>query len=370
MPEPPADRFRRADALFDAALDLPGAEQDAFIERLCAGDPELGREVRRLMAAYRSSSGFLDAPAVELAAPLLQEERTAHPASARLRAPRLVGPFRVIREIGGTGAARLAGDVRLSERDVGVSERDVYLAERDDGSGERVTLTLIRGGDGEAFVARFVEQRRVLAGLEHPDIARVKDGGVLPDGTPWWAAEYVEGEPLDRYCDARALPLARRLELFDALCDVVAYAHRRLLVHGGLEPSRILVTAGARLKLLDLGVADLLGLLDALHAEPRAPTTGSPPLPPRGPEYAAPEQLRGESATPATDVYALGVLLHVLLTGRRRSDERGPAPADLEAVVLQAMRSEPSRRYPTVAALREDVRRHLARRGRGMRNES
>ena len=374
-----AEQFRRADAVFDAALDLPADQRDAYVDRACGDDAELRRAVRRLLDAHRSSGGFLDAPAVELAAPLFRHADLA-PRSATL-APDRVGPFRIVREIGHGGMGT------------------VYLGERDDGQfAQRVAIKLIR--ESPALIARFLEERRILALLEHPRIARLVDGGLTGGGMPWFAMEYVEGQPIDQYCDAQRVPLTRRLELFDAVCDAVQYAHQHLVVHRDLKPSNILVTADGQLKLLDFGIAKLV------DPEAAPDASGQTAWRAMTPEYAAPEQVRGQPVSTATDVYALGVLLYVLLTGRRPYEVRDRTPGeaeriicdidpprpsavvllpdatleqradrararsttpeqlvralrdDLDVIVMQALRKDPARRYPSASALREDLARY------------
>lgn len=382
MSDPGAERFSEVDALFDAALDAPPEGRRALVEQATADDADLRDAVLRLLAAHDDSDAFLAEGAVEVASPLLPDEwlASALPAS--------IGPFRIVREIGRGGMGT------------------VFLGERSDGEfDQRVAVKLLRalGGD-PSLVRHFRQERRILARLEHPCIARLLDGGVAPDGTPWFAMEYVEGERLDRWCDHRSLPLSRRVDLFGAMCDVVQYAHQQLVVHRDLKPSNVLVTAGGAIKLLDFGIAKLLDADDMSEtARERAPLTATRSM---TPQYAAPEQVRGGAITAATDVYALGVLLYELLTGRRpyevhgrtaaeierivcevdpispsatfaapagsedddrlqRARARGASPAmlrrtlrgDLDAMVMQALRKEPERRYASAAALLDDVQR-------------
>ena len=387
MSESPKERFREVDAIFDAALDVGRGERAAFVDRASAGDPTLRAAVMRLLDAHDASDGFLREAAVDVAMPLLPDAWLA------AAAPDAIGPFRIVREIGRGGMGT------------------VFLAERADGEFEqRVALKLLRnlGGDTD-LVRRFREERRILARLEHPRLARLLDGGVAGDGTPWFTMEYVEGERLDTWCDAHALTVDGRLALFGAICEVVQYAHQQLVVHRDLKPSNVLVTADGAVKLLDFGIAKLLeagettGASD--HAAPHATTMAMTP------QYAAPEQVRGEAVSAATDVYALGVLLYELLTGRRPYEVRGrtaaeierivcerepPRPSstfdppargapddrierarargttplglrralrgDLDAIILQALRKEPERRYPSAAALLEDLMRLAERR--------
>jgi serine/threonine-protein kinase len=272
----------------------------------------------------------------------------------------------------------------------------VYVAERaDDQYRKRVALKLIRRGlDEPHLVRRFLEERQILASLDHPNIARLLDGGVSDEGLPWFAMEYVEGLPIDRYCDAHRLPIDRRLRLFIDVCEAVQYAHRNLVVHRDLKPSNVLVTEAGEVKLLDFGIARLLEGGEAMGLT----QTG---LRLMTPEYASPEQVRGERVSTASDVYALGVLLYELLTGHRphRSAGRNPheiersiieeepeSPSsmihgreaataearsttperlrrclrgDLDTIVLTAMQKGPERRFGTAEQMGADIRRHL-----------
>ena len=352
------ERFRQADAVFDAALDLPPDERSVFVTEACAGDAPLRARVLALLGALDRSDGFLQSPAAQLAAVLLDDPP---PPSA---APERAGPFRIVRELGHGG--------------MGV----VYLAERDGEFAQRVALKFVRHlGAGQAVRRRFLEERRILALLEHPRIAHLIDGGLTADGVPYFAMELVEGEPIDVYCDRRALSLDQRLDLFIDVCDAVQYAHEHLVIHRDLKPSNILVRRDGQLKLLDFGIAKLL---DPLHAEEGDATqTGVIAL---TPEYAAPEQVRGQPVSTATDTYALGVLLYLLLAGRRPYDVRGrtaaeverivcevapPRPStvapeklrrrlrgDLDLIVMQALHKDPTRRYSAASALRDDLRRY------------
>jgi serine/threonine protein kinase len=372
-----AERFREVDRLFDAALDLEPGERAAFLSRASGGDASLVAEVLRLLDASVRSAEFLESPVVELAPELLVDPVEAP-------APERVGPFRILRELGHGG--------------MGV----VYLAEREDAQlRQRVALKLVRhAGGGEAVVRRFMEERRILALLEHPGIARLIDGGLAADGRPYFAMELVEGEPIDAWCDARRLTVEDRLTRFAAVCDAVRYAHEHFVIHRDLKPSNILVRDDGQLKLLDFGIAKLL---DPLRGEDDRLETRTGVLA-LTPEYAAPEQVRGGAATTATDTYALGVLLYELLTGRRPYEVRGRTPGeierivgeveplrpsatlgapgkadedaaragargttpdrlerrlrgDLDLIVMKALRKDPERRYPSAAALRDDLER-------------
>jgi eukaryotic-like serine/threonine-protein kinase len=263
------------------------------------------------------------------------------------------GPYRVVEVIGRGGMGTVYRAVR---------EDDVYE--------KGVALKLVkRGMDTDFVLRRFRAERRILAQLDHPHIARLLDGGSTPDGRPYFVMEFVDGVPLDRYADEHALDVRTRLELFLAVCEAVQHAHQRLIVHRDLKPGNVLVTAEGRPKLLDFGIAKLL--------DPEATTDGTVSVAQMmTPEYASPEQQAGGRITTATDVYALGVVLYELMTGRRPSDTpatdpgspsvagRDDPPArilarELDNVVRMAMRPEPSRRYASVEQLAEDVRRYL-----------
>jgi len=358
------DRLREIDRLFDAALDQPPTLRKELLDHACADDAELRGEVERLLEAHHAAAGFLELPAAGFAAPLL--DRAARLSAASV--PARIGPFHVIREIGHGGMGT------------------VFLAERADGQFEqRVALKLIRQRGIIDLVPRFLEERRILALLEHPRIARLVDGGVTDDGTPWFAMEYVDGEPIDRYCVTHSLSTAERLELVAAVCDAVQYAHQHFIVHRDLKPSNILVTSDGRPKLLDFGVAKLVG--PVAHGDDGATTR--PLLSAMTPEYAAPEQVRGEAASASTDVYSLGVLLYVLLTGQHPYHVRDRSPAemeriicevdparpsvrvadrrlaraitgDLDSIVLRALAKERDARYASAQELAEDLRRHLS----------
>ncbi len=357
------ERWRRLEALLDGALNVPEAERDAFLRAACADEPSLADEARAILLAGERPDALLDTPAVRFGAALLEHgEAPGH-------IPERVGPYRIERLIGEGGMGT------------------VYLAHRDDGEFDQlVALKLVRRGlhlDAR-IVRRFRDERQFLAALSHPGIARLLDGGLTADNLPYFAMEYVEGLPITRYCDGRSLSLEERLELFTCVCDAVAHAHGKQIVHRDIKPSNILVTEDGEPHLLDFGIAKLL---DA--------TPGSTELTRRSerlltPEYASPEQIRGEPVVMASDVYALGVLLYELLTGRRPFSRAGRTPheleravldeeptrpseavprdplrrrlrGDLDAIVLTAMSKEPVRRYPSAAELGADVTRYLRR---------
>lgn len=372
--------WRQVFDVLDQALDLPTEGREPFVRRACGDNTALAAEVARLLVQADSAS-VLDTPAAEFAAPFLRDlsfgaDETA--SGAR------IGAYRILRELGHGGMGT------------------VYLAERaDEQYHKTVALKLLRGWNAESdrSVRRFLEERQMLASLEHPDIARLLDGGVTADGLPWFVMEYVEGIPIDRYCDTRSLSIDERLELFCRVCAAVQHAHRNLIVHRDLKPANVLVTPAGGVKLLDFGIAKMLGSDGASNARTATVERLMTPL------YASPEQVRGDAISTATDVYALGVLLTELLTGRdpyrlttrepldivRAILEREPQPpsaavllgdhvadrarargsvvarlvrrlrGDLDTIVLTALQKDAGRRYGTAEQLEADVRRHLAR---------
>lgn len=359
------EQFQRADAIFDAALDLHAAERASYVEQACGSNTELLATVRRLLTAHEASAQFLDRPASEQSAALLHSMMRESP--DWLPCPLRFGPFRIHHEIGRGGMGT------------------VYLAERDDGQfKQRVAIKVASAGlSAEHTVQRFLRERRILAALEHPHIARLIDGGVTSEGMPWFAMEFIEGQPITRYCAERRLTLHARLRLFRDVCAAVEYAHSAGVVHRDVKPGNVLVANDGTLKLVDFGIARLL---EPEETGPDAAVTRTAHAL-LTPEYAAPEQLRGEPVTAASDIYALGVLLYELLTGDRPHRLQGQSPGamerivcevdpaqpsvaarrnngewrllrgDLDTVVMKALQKQPERRYASVAALLEDLDR-------------
>jgi len=388
------DRMRRVETVLDAVLAREPTEWPALLDKACSGDTALRKEVEDLLARLDTASRFLDSPPGAVAAAFVAETRESESRRASDSfIGRRVGPYRIERELGRGGMSR------------------VFLAERADGEFEQqVALKFLRPGlDSELDLARLRAERQILATLNHPNIARLFDGGLTEEGLPYLVMEYIDGQPLDRYCEERRLSIRQRLDLFRAVAEATEYAHRNLVVHRDLKPSNILVTNTGTVKLLDFGLAKLL--------QSNSPTTATPTT--RAghgwmtPEYAAPEQIRGTGVNTVTDVYQLGVVLYELLAGRLPFSDRGslfelqtailgedPAPpsaaalrareavspndsgdgrepgdvararsrairGDLDAIVMKALHKEPDRRYPSAAALREDIDRH--RDGRAVR---
>ncbi len=361
-------RWQRLATIFDEVIEATDDARAALLDRLCAGDMEVRREVEALIIADAAANRF-DRD-VDAARNLVAADWACSDDSESTHAGERIGPWRVLHEVGRGG--------------MGV----VLLAERADGQFEkRAALKLIkRGMDSDAVLARFLRERQILAHLEHPHIARLLDGGLAADGRPYFAMEHVDGQPLLRYCTVRSIKLEDRISLFLDICAAVQFAHGRLIVHRDLKPSNVLVTAGGSVKLLDFGIAKLLG--DDTGGNTQTGDLRDRPL---TPAYAAPEQLCGEPVTTAADIYALGAILFELLTGQRARDLSesptpedicklleitspplpskctaidAPVPArrlrgDLDTIVLTALKREPERRYPTVDALAADLRRYL-----------
>ena len=353
------ERWERLETLFHAMLALPADARAAALAEACGGDRELHAEVSRLLDADAHASAFVSGAEAGLG----RVAATVMPPDTQ------IGAYRIVRELGRGGMGR------------------VFLAERADAQFQmRVAIKLIqRWMDSDAVLQRFRHERQILAGLDHPNIARLLDGGTTADGVPYFVMEYVDGVPIDQYCRDHKLTIDARLELFRQVCAAVSYAHQHLVVHRDIKPSNILVTADGTPKLLDFGIARLLeGGDGALVTEAG--------LQAMTPQYASPEQLRGARVTTVSDVYALGVLLYELLAGERPYDVTGrtteeirdviansppmkPSAAaerrgdgatarrlrgDLDTIVVTAMRQDPAERYGSVALLSEDVRRHLA----------
>jgi eukaryotic-like serine/threonine-protein kinase len=366
-------RDDRIDELFEQALLRPPGERSVWLSAACGNDAALREEVAELLEAHALDRGILDRP-------------PPRPAGSGA-ADRRIGAYRVVRELGRGG--------------MGV----VYLAERDDGQFQRrVAVKLLRASpDAEELHRRFVAERQILASLVHPHIAQLLDGGVTDGRLPYLVMEYVEGMPITDYCDRQRLTLNERLRLFMDVCSAVHHAHQNLVIHRDLKPSNIMVTEEGRVKLLDFGIAKLLNPGMSAVAVPVTRMD----LRIMTPEYASPEQVRGDPLSTASDVYALGVVLYELLAGRRpyrlastapaeltrvvcETDPEAPSLAvaraepdapslaavserrhtsperlrsqlrgDLDAIIAMALRKEPGRRYASAALLAQDVGRHL-----------
>jgi serine/threonine-protein kinase len=346
--EPSAERFRRADAVFDAALDLPPGARAAFVEQRCAGDAELSAEVHRLLRAHERSDGFLSAPAAAVAAPLLAASPgTDAPFTTTSAAPDRIGPYRIEREIGRGG--------------MGV----VYLAERDDPTfRQRVALKVLRAGtDGtsagnQAHVGRFLAERQLLVSLEHPHIARLFDGGVTADGLPYYTMAYCEGGSLaERLRTQGAMPLDEALRIGGELAAALGAAHARGVVHRDVKPANVLFDASGSVRLADFGIAKLLGGDLTRTGE----VLGTP-------AYLAPEQVVGEPADHRADLWALGVTLYEMLVGRRPFD--GPSYAAVLHAIVSTVPERPRAHMPGIPPAIDALVMRLLEKDAAMRPQS
>lgn len=356
--------WTRVTALVGAALERQAFDRDAWLVVACAGDEALYREAASLLAAHSAADaeGFLHLAALARDGAAESITATARE-SVGLASGRRVGSYEIVRELGHGG--------------MGV----VYLAARvDEAFDKLVAIKVLRRLATDWAQQRFEEERRILATLDHPNIARLLDGGTTADGLSYFVMEYVDGVPLDVYCRGRALPLFERLRLVREVCAAVGYAHRRLVIHRDIKCRNVLVSPDGIPKLLDFGIARLVGEPGAeghTLAGQRAFTV----------ENASPEQIRGEPMAVTSDVYALGVLLYQLLTGQRPCghaatsdtslmraicDDPPMRPSvaaasgtgfvvsqELEWILLKALRKEPERRYESVDHLDADLARWL-----------
>lgn len=379
-----SDSWPRIESIFAQALSLPSNKRADFLEEACLDDPELRREVESLLASWQKSGDFLENPVTPDGVALLEQQA----GSAWIG--RQIGPYRILRELGRGGMGA------------------VYLGERsDEAFRKQVAIKLLRPtASDDHLVERFQTERQILASLEHPNIARLLDGGSTPEGIPFLVMEYMEGIPIDRYCDEHSLPLVERLHLFLQVCEAVQFAHQNLIVHRDLKPGNILVTSGGAPKLLDFGIAKLLASPGTSPIQSQTTLAGLLFL---TPDYSSPEQARGELVNTATDIYSLGVLLYRLLSGRPpyRLESSNPAEivriiseaepekpsvavlkalpgktpeglqepgavkndakrrqsrqlqGDLDNIILKAMQKDPGRRYSSVEQFAADIRRHL-----------
>ncbi len=391
------DRWAQVRQIFDGALERPVRDRAAYLRAVCPYDPDLRKEVETLLASHDQSENFLATPAAQLnhifptggifpsgEIPIGQREDFA--TGYRL------GPYVLERQIGRGGMGA------------------VWLATRHDHEyRKKVAIKMVKPGmDSQEILRRFRTERQVLANLEHPNIARLIDGGSTPEGLPYLVMEYVEGKPIDQYCERGKRSITERLQLFRAVCSAVQFAHQNLVVHRDIKTGNILVTADGIPKLLDFGIAKVLrldtGTFDLNQTRPG--------MRPMTIDYASPEQVMGEPITTASDVYSLGVLLYRLLTGKMPygadvrtreamqaaicqkeplrpssvilTDEKSTVPdatqkmeaidesrdkarkrlrrkltGDLDSIILMALRKEPSRRYASAEQFSEDIGRYL-----------
>jgi serine/threonine protein kinase/tetratricopeptide (TPR) repeat protein len=387
------ERWQEIKVVLDQALELKPGDRVAFLDRSCAGDSSLRQEVEVLLAAEENVGteflnelrGFGTMTAAGL------DESAAQTAETWIG--RRIGSYKIVEQIGAGGMG------------------EVYRASRADHQYQKqVALKVVRRGQDLGFVvSRFKNERQILASLDHPNIARLHDGGTTEEGAPYFVMELIDGQPIDQYCDHQRLAITERLKLFLQVCSAVQYAHQRLIIHRDIKPSNVLVTSDSVPKLLDFGIAKILDA-DAVPGRFEPTLTAFRIL---TPGYASPEQVKGEPITTASDVYSLGVVLYELLTGRspysggnrtpqelaravcefeperpstavrwttaeskQGSTQKTQAPTDsahdvspaklskrlsgdLDNIVLMALRKEPLRRYASVEQFGEDIRRHL-----------
>ena len=399
-----AERWRTATGIFHAALERPPGRRPSFLAEACRDDRSLRADVEALLAcATRADVAedplavdptralFLDGPALDTATQTRYGSVAAGPATPM--EGRRFGAYRILRELGSGGMG------------------SVYLADRaDEVFHQRVAIKIVRPGFADAEITgRFRQEREILAALNHPAIARLIDGGSTDEGVPYLVMEYVDGQSIDTWCDQHKADVTRRLELFRVVCSGVQHAHDHLVLHRDLKPANIFVTGEGGVKLLDFGIAKLLGR----GAFPGTSANTGTHMRVMTPRYASPEQVRGEPLSVTSDVYALGVVLYELLTGHWPyrtesrvlhevaraiceeeavvpsivveqvarydttsahpltpegiSEVREGAPAtlrrrlagDLDKILLKALAKDPIRRYRSVHQFSEDVRRHL-----------
>lgn len=382
------EEWHKIKPILEKALELAPPARAGYLDFACAGQPSMRTELDSLLQSHDGDRAFLESPpAVDV------EDLTIAVAPLKFTGRRL-GPYELLAQIGEGGMG------------------EVYRAGRADGMFDKqVAIKLVRSGlSTDFFVERFRNERQILASLEHPNIARLLDGGVTDDGLPYVVLEFVSGMPIDDFCARHDLPIADRLNLFRTVCSAVQYAHQNLVVHRDLKPGNILVTEDRVPKLLDFGIAKILEAEREGTGADRTLTV----MRIMTPDFASPEQVRGDPITTASDVYSLGVILYLLLTGRRPYHTSSAAPheiikaicdtdpekpstvvtrpensknplkansagkakessapdskreklrrtlsGDLDTIVLKALRKEPARRYATVEQFSEDIRRHL-----------
>jgi serine/threonine protein kinase len=379
--------YQRVMQILGEAIARAPAEREAWLNSACAGDESLHKQVLKLIAHEKTAPDFMEESPFENAVWREREERSLIGSQ--------IGAYKIVEEIGRGGMGA------------------VYLAQRADKEFESLVSVKIikRGMDTDYILHSFRKERQILAYLNHPNIARLLDGGTSEDGRPYFIMEYIKGQSIKRYCDEKKLTIEERLKLFLKVCSAAQYAHQNLIVHRDLKPSNILVTEDGMPKLLDFGVAKLLSSDNSNQEQTAANARAMTP------EYASPEQIRGEPVTTASDIYSLGVILYELLTGRRPYSFEGRSQAevaqliskqepekpstvithaqaktgtddiekgqtlpeqiglarrstpaelsrrlrgDLDNIILMAMRKESARRYASIEQFSEDIERHLS----------
>jgi eukaryotic-like serine/threonine-protein kinase len=319
------ERWQNIERLYHATLECEESQRADFLTRACCGDEVLRREVESLVSYGIRSERFIEGSALESVAPALagDEGLELDPGSDERRMiGKRIAQYRIVERLGRGGMG------------------EVYRAVRaDDQFQKQVAIKLVHAGEASGFVVgRFKNERQILASLDHPNIARLLDGGATDEGVPYFVMELVEGQPIDKYCDSRKLGIPARLQLFQQVCSALQYSHRRQIIHRDIKPANILVTSEGALKLLDFGIAKILD---------SGTLTGAPgPIQTRfrafTPEYASPEQIKAEPISTASDVYSLGVLLYELLTGHRPYRFKTHTPSEIERVICEEEPLKPS----------------------------
>jgi eukaryotic-like serine/threonine-protein kinase len=345
------ERFSKIRTLFDRALELPENERESFLRQACQNQEDVLNEVLELLRAHNPEKHFLSRP--------IAISATAFESSPLAPSPR-IGPYKLERLLGRGGM----GEVWQAVRDDGTFSKTVAI---------KIMLIHL---DNERLIERFLQERQLLASLDHPNIARILDGGRLEDGRPYTVMEYVEGLPIDRYCDERRVDLGGRISLFIQVCNSVEYLHKNGVIHRDLKPGNILVSTSGSVRLLDFGIARITGVRKAANLTAPQDLMLTP-------GYASPEQLAGEPCTDASDVFSLGIILYQLLTGRLPSIVAPKAPStatqyefqqipgetqiprkqlegDLDFIVLKSMEHNLALRYGSAQALAEELRRFLS----------
>lgn len=362
-----AARWERVKDVFSAAVELKAGERAAFLDQECGSDADLRTEVESLLQAHEQTDDFIERPAAQQALGL-----NFDPPAAATWIGRRVGAYRIVAEIGRGGMSEVFRGIRADDE----YDKDVAIK------------VLLPGYATRLLVERFKAEKQMLASLDHPNIARILDGGTTDEGLPYLVMDFIKGRPIDEYAVEQHLSVEQKLELFQTLCSAVQYVHQHLMVHGDLKGSNVLVTDEGSVRLLDFGVARLI------HAKPSPHPADSHAAGPIAmtPEYASPEQLQGGVVSTASDVYSLGVMLYRLLTGRlpyassdglphelanQLADRHTVPPSeavrqsrsaalglrqqlegDLDSVVMMALHKDPAGRYSSVERLSEDIRRY------------
>jgi eukaryotic-like serine/threonine-protein kinase len=319
------ERWQKVNEIFHSALQQTADQRSCFLSQACADDPELLAEVQSLLFSYEESSSFIQGSAFDHAVDVFAQSDTPQPGQR-------IGCYKIVREIGRGGM----GAVLLAIRDDEEYEKEVAIK------------IIKRGMDTDYLLERFRNERQILARLDHPHIARLLDGGTTEGGLPYFVMEYIEGQPIDEYCDEKKLSVVERLKLFRKVCAAVHYAHQNLVIHRDLKPSNVLVTDDGTPKLLDFGIAKILAPDSQGYTRETATMMRM-----MTPEYASPEQVRGDHITTASDVYSLGVVLYELLTGRSPYRYKGRSPLEVLSIVSN---DEPERPSTVIYRLEESTR--------------